>query len=150
MVTQLLQTFPAAHSDAPLGSKPAPPRFFIALGYQGAHPYGSQLERGRGSTTDSRWASHRNTWIQAYRGACLANYVKPFEWLKDVLERLCSHPVNRLEELLPNKRSKPPKSRSEKVETWLVEWLRTSLIPCLEHNRNRPGPHRKGCCLILT
>jgi len=34
-------------------------------------------------------------------GSCLANDVEPYSWLKEVLERLPGHPVNRLEELLP-------------------------------------------------
>jgi hypothetical protein len=30
------------------------------------------------------------------------NDVEPYAWLRDVLTRLPDHPVNRLEELLPN------------------------------------------------
>ena len=33
--------------------------------------------------------------------SCLANDVEPYSWLKDVLERIPGHPVNRLEELMP-------------------------------------------------
>lgn len=40
-------------------------------------------------------------------GSCLANDVEPFSWLKDVLERIPRHPVNQLDELLPNNRTLP-------------------------------------------
>ncbi len=36
----------------------------------------------------------------SFFGFCLANDVEPFAWLKDVLERTPTHPVNRLDELL--------------------------------------------------
>ena len=34
-------------------------------------------------------------------GTCKLNHIEPYAYLKDVLQRLPSHPVNRLAELLP-------------------------------------------------
>ena len=39
--------------------------------------------------------------IYSLLGTCKLQGIDPFVWLKDVLERLPDHPVNRLEELLP-------------------------------------------------
>jgi hypothetical protein len=34
-------------------------------------------------------------------GTCKAHGIEPYAWLKDVLLRLPSHPINRIKELLP-------------------------------------------------
>jgi hypothetical protein len=39
--------------------------------------------------------------IYSLFGTCKINKVNPLEWLKDVLERINDHPINRISELLP-------------------------------------------------
>jgi hypothetical protein len=34
--------------------------------------------------------------------------LNPFEYLRDILERLPSHPINRIEDLLPDRRKPSP------------------------------------------
>ena len=40
--------------------------------------------------------------LYSFLGTCKINDVNPFEWLRDILRRIPSHSVNKLEELLPN------------------------------------------------
>jgi len=46
--------------------------------------------------------ARRAAMLYSFLGNCKINKVNPFEWLQDILRRMPSHPVNRLEELLPN------------------------------------------------
>ncbi|MGB3548688.1 MAG: IS66 family transposase, partial [Saprospiraceae bacterium] len=46
-------------------------------------------------------AARRAAMMYAFFGSCKANDVNPWEWLRDVLGRIGSHSVNRLDELLP-------------------------------------------------
>ncbi len=46
--------------------------------------------------------ARRAAMLYSFMGTCKINDVNPFEWLKDILRRIPSHSVNRLEELLPN------------------------------------------------
>lgn len=46
--------------------------------------------------------ARRAAMLYSFLGTCKINKVNPFEWLQDILRRMPSHPVNRLEELLPN------------------------------------------------
>ncbi len=39
--------------------------------------------------------------IYSLIGTCKMHNVNPYEWLKDVLNRIQDHPINRIEELLP-------------------------------------------------
>ncbi|WMJ71721.1 IS66 family transposase [Cytophagaceae bacterium ABcell3] len=48
-------------------------------------------------------AAQRAAQIYSLVASCKINGVNPLEWMKDVLERIDNHPVNRLEELLPGK-----------------------------------------------
>lgn len=38
----------------------------------------------------------------SFMGSCKMNGINPAEWLKDVLERIPTHPINKIKELLPN------------------------------------------------
>ncbi len=57
----------------------------------------------------SHSGAQRIAMMYSFFGSCLANHVEPFAWLEDVLNRIATHPVNRLEELLPSqwKQSQP-------------------------------------------
>lgn len=45
--------------------------------------------------------ARRAAMIYSLLGTCKMHGIEPFAWLKDVLERIPDHPVNRVEELLP-------------------------------------------------
>lgn len=47
-------------------------------------------------------AARRSAVFYSLFGSCKINNINPYEWLSDVLERIDDHPINRLEELLPN------------------------------------------------
>jgi len=51
----------------------------------------------------SHQGAERSAMLYSLLGSCKLNQVNPQEWLSDVLERIASHPVNKLEELLPGK-----------------------------------------------
>jgi transposase len=51
--------------------------------------------------------ARRAAMLYSFMGTCKINNVNPFEWLKDILIRIPNHPVNKLEELLPNNWVKP-------------------------------------------
>lgn len=46
--------------------------------------------------------AQRAAMLYSFLGTCKINNVNPFDWLKDILCRMPSHSVNKLEELLPN------------------------------------------------
>jgi len=39
--------------------------------------------------------------LYSFIGTCKKNDVNPFEWLRDILDRIPEHHANKLEELLP-------------------------------------------------
>lgn len=41
--------------------------------------------------------------IYSFFGSCNMNQINPYNWLKDVLERIPDYPANKLHELLPNR-----------------------------------------------
>lgn len=47
--------------------------------------------------------ARRAAMLYSFLGTCKINDVNPFEWLRDVLSRIPTFPVNRLSELLPRK-----------------------------------------------
>lgn len=47
-------------------------------------------------------AARRAAIFYSLFGSCKINNVNPYEWLSDILERIDDHPINTLEELLPN------------------------------------------------
>lgn len=51
----------------------------------------------------SHRAAQNAAMLYSFLGTCKINNVNPFEWLEDILNRIPTHPVNKLEELLPNR-----------------------------------------------
>lgn len=54
----------------------------------------------------SHEAAQRGAMIYSLLSTCKAHQVNPYEWLRDVFTRLPDHPINRIEELLPQQWSK--------------------------------------------
>jgi len=50
----------------------------------------------------SHQAAQRAAMIYSLLGTCKVNGVNPLHWLRDILEKLPTHPVNRIEQLLPH------------------------------------------------
>jgi transposase len=46
--------------------------------------------------------ARRAAMLYSFLGTCKINGINPFEWLKDILRRIPTHSVNKLEQLLPN------------------------------------------------
>jgi hypothetical protein len=40
--------------------------------------------------------------LYALLGTCKLNGINPFIWFRDVLQRIATHPINKIEELLPH------------------------------------------------
>jgi transposase len=49
----------------------------------------------------SHEAAQRSAMLYSLMGTCKLHGVNPFSWLKNVLERIPSHPINKIQELLP-------------------------------------------------
>ena len=49
----------------------------------------------------SHEAAQRSAMLYSLMGTCKLHDINPFTWLKDVLERIASYPVNKVAELLP-------------------------------------------------
>jgi len=60
----------------------------------------------------SHKGAERLAMIYSLMGTCKLNNVNPYEWLKDVLDKINSWPINRVHELLPHNwkatKAKPP------------------------------------------
>lgn len=50
----------------------------------------------------SQRGAQRIAMIYSLLGTCKINNVNPYQWLKDVIARINSHPINRISELLPH------------------------------------------------
>lgn len=55
-------------------------------------------------------AARRSAIFHSLFGSCKINNINPEEWLRDVMERIDDHPINRLEELLPHRWKSSQKS----------------------------------------
>lgn len=51
----------------------------------------------------SHEAAKRTAMLYSLLGTCKMNNINPFNWLKDILQRLPSYPINNIKELLPRK-----------------------------------------------
>lgn len=51
----------------------------------------------------SHHAAQRAAMIYSLLGTCKINNINPYDWLRDVFERLPSYPINRIGELLPHR-----------------------------------------------
>jgi hypothetical protein len=49
----------------------------------------------------SHEAAQRSAMLYSLMGTCKLHGVNPFDWLKNVLEIIPAHPINRIQELLP-------------------------------------------------
>lgn len=49
----------------------------------------------------SHEAAHRSAMLYSLLGTCKLHGINPFIWLRDVLQRIAMHPINKIEELLP-------------------------------------------------
>ena len=49
----------------------------------------------------SHEAAQRSAMLYSLLGTCKLNGINPFVWLKNVLQRIATHPINKIEELLP-------------------------------------------------
>jgi hypothetical protein len=49
----------------------------------------------------SHEAAQRSAMLYSLMGTCELHGVNPFDWLKNVLERMPAHPSNKIQELLP-------------------------------------------------
>jgi transposase len=50
----------------------------------------------------SHEAAQRSAMLYSLMGTCKLHGINPFVWLKDVLSRIATHPINKIEELLPH------------------------------------------------
>jgi len=56
--------------------------------------------------------------IYSLIGTCKMNNINPVDWLKDVLDKINDHPINRISELLPqNWKKKQLETTSEQTAT---------------------------------
>jgi transposase len=62
----------------------------------------------------SHRAAQNAAMLYSFLGTCKINDVNPYHWLEDVLNRIPTHPVNKLQDLLPNrwKPTSPPAQNS--------------------------------------
>jgi len=49
----------------------------------------------------SHEATQRSAMLYSFLGTCKLNGINPFIWLQDILCRISNHPINKIEELLP-------------------------------------------------
>lgn len=50
----------------------------------------------------SHEAAQRSAMLYSFMGTCKLNGINPAIWLTDVLKRIATHPINKIQELLPN------------------------------------------------
>ena len=63
----------------------------------------------------SHAAAQRAAMMYSFFGVCKHHGVNPFLWLKDVLERIAEHPINRIHELLPHHWKKEQEQKAAQV-----------------------------------
>ncbi len=51
----------------------------------------------------SHEAAKRSAMLYSLMGTCKLYSINPFIWLRDILQRIATHPINKIEELLPHK-----------------------------------------------
>ncbi len=64
----------------------------------------------------SHTAAQRAAMMYSFFGVCKHHGVNPFLWLKDVLERIADHPVNKVAELLPHHWKKAREEKTAKIK----------------------------------
>ena len=53
----------------------------------------------------SHEAAQRSAMLYSLLGTCKLHDVNPFTWMKTILEKLPTHPINKIQELLPHRRA---------------------------------------------
>jgi len=86
-----------ARRSAPLWL-PANKKFFLPILCKALHNVGKKNWLFAGS----HQAAMRSAILYSLLGTCKLNNVNPFIWLRDVLQRIPQHPINKIDELLPN------------------------------------------------
>jgi hypothetical protein len=61
----------------------------------------------------SHEAAQRIAIVYTFVNACKQNRIAPYAWLLDVLPRIYRHPINRIEELLPQNWTPPDKPENQ-------------------------------------
>lgn len=51
----------------------------------------------------SHEAAQHSAMLYSLLGTCKLHGINPFVWLRDILQRIATHPINKIEELLPQK-----------------------------------------------
>jgi transposase len=51
----------------------------------------------------SHEAASRSAMLYSLLGTCKMHQIEPYQWLRDVLQNICDHPINRISELLPHR-----------------------------------------------
>ncbi len=64
----------------------------------------------------SHTAAQRAAMMYSFFGVCKHHGVNPFLWLKDVLEQIADHPVNKVAELLPQHWKKAREEKAAKIK----------------------------------
>lgn len=54
----------------------------------------------------SHEAARRSGMLYSLLGTCKMHSIEPYSWLKDILERIATHPINKVQELLPHRWNK--------------------------------------------
>jgi transposase len=54
----------------------------------------------------SHEAAQRSAMLYSLLGTCKLHNIEPYHWLKNILDKIADHPVNRIQELLPHRFSK--------------------------------------------
>ena len=54
----------------------------------------------------SHEAARRSGMLYSLLGTCKMHGIEPYQWLKDVLQKIADHPVNKVNELLPHRWTK--------------------------------------------
>ncbi len=62
---------------------------------------GIAIGRGNWTFFGSDWGGKTAAVLLSFIEMCKRNAVEPFAWFRDVLSRIATHPINRIEELLP-------------------------------------------------
>jgi hypothetical protein len=54
----------------------------------------------------SHEAAKRSGMLYSLLGTCKMHSIEPYTWLRDILQRIATHPINKVQELLPHRWSK--------------------------------------------
>jgi transposase len=64
------------------------------------------LDRKNYLFAGSHEAAKRSGMLYSLLGTCKMHNIEPYSWLKEVLQTIADHPINKIQELLPHHRKK--------------------------------------------